>query len=289
MLTPSGRRALERYALERRDLSRASGERTAREAGRSVEFHDFRPYLPGDDLRAVDWRAYARSGRLLTRLYRAERSIDVHVLLDVSASMALWGRIDVARILAAAIAHVAHRDATVRVHTTAGISTPPAGREALGRIGELLAAVAVAPDALGPVDGVRRFALSLPRVRGAALCVVISDLLDPAPWREALTALRARSVDAFFLQLLAMPELHPPLGRFDLEDVETSDRRTVGPDEVRAYETALQAFLARLRSALHAGGFGHALLVTDPDVAGGEARERAAIRELVRARLLVPR
>jgi uncharacterized protein (DUF58 family) len=91
VISAVGRRALDRYALSARDMSAASGDRSAREAGSSVEFHDFRPYQPGDELRAVDWRAYARARRLVTRLYRAERTIDVHVVLDVSASMGLGG------------------------------------------------------------------------------------------------------------------------------------------------------------------------------------------------------
>ena len=288
VITATARRALARYALATRELSRASGERVAREVGRSVEFHDFRPYLPGDDLRAVDWRAYARGGRLLTRLYQAERTVDVHVLLDVSPSMGLWGRMEVARTVAAAIVHVAQRDAIVRLHTTGGAATPSVGRGVHAGSAAWLRDLRVDPTARGPVAGVREFALGLRRLRGAALCVVVSDLLDPSPWREALAALRARSVDAFFLQLLATPDLHPDEGRFDLEDVETAQRRLVGPDEIRAYRAALTAFLRRVRASLRAAGFAHALLVVDPPDDPG-ALERTTIAELVRARLLVPR
>jgi uncharacterized protein (DUF58 family) len=321
VISAATRRALDRYALASRELSAASGERSAREAGSSVEFHDFRPYQPGDELRAVDWRAYARSKRLVTRLYQAERTIDVHVLLDVSASMGLGGKAAFARVVAELVTYVGHRDAVTRVHTTAGASSPAAaGRTGLARAWGLLedaapAAAVAAPkpatggpsgragedaaDAVpGPVEGVRRFALGLPRVRGAALVVVVSDLLDPAPWRAALVALRARGLDAAFLQVLADDELDPPEGRFEVRDVETGERRTVDETEVRAYRAAVQGFVRRTRAALAQAGVVHVLLRV-PSEGGREAspereqralaREQRALAALRKARVLVPR
>ena len=311
MISAAGRRALDRYALASREMSAASGDRSARETGSSVEFQDFRSYQPGDELRAVDWRAYARSRRLVTRLYRAERTIDVHVVLDVSPSMGLAGKLDYARIVAELISYVGQRDALTRVHTTAGASSPVAqGRVGLARAWGLLEeAVPVGGD-LGPVEGVRSFALTLPRVRGAALAVVISDLFDPQPWRPALVALRARGLDAAFLQVVSDDDLHPPEGRFEVVDVETEERRTVGPEEVRAYRAAVQGFLRRTRAALAQGGFGHVLLrvpagldvgapaaARRPSSGGAPATrggfpidvERGALAALRRARVLVPR
>ena len=76
MLTARSRALLDRYSLASRALSAVSGERASREPGQGVEFHDFRPYQPGDELRYVDWRVYARTGRLYTRLHQAERALD---------------------------------------------------------------------------------------------------------------------------------------------------------------------------------------------------------------------
>ena len=83
------RTLLSRYALAPRVLNALSGERLAREAGQSLEFFDVRPYGTGDELRYVDWKAYARTGKLVTRLFQAERTSALHVLLDTSASMAV--------------------------------------------------------------------------------------------------------------------------------------------------------------------------------------------------------
>jgi uncharacterized protein (DUF58 family) len=307
MISAAGRRALDRYALASRDMSAASGDRSAREAGSSVEFHDFRPYQPGDELRAVDWRAFARSRRLVTRLYRAERTIDVHVVLDVSASMGLAGKLAYARLVAQLVTYVGQRDALTRVHTTAGLTSPAAqGRAGLARAWGLLDQAEVAPGGPGPVRGVRDFALSLPRVRGAALAVVVSDLLDPEPWRPTLVALRARGLDAAFLQVVSDDDIDPPEGRFEVIDVETEERRTVGPEEVRAYRVAVQSFLRRTRGALAQAGVTHVLLrvpastarsaAAAPRRGGAAARgggdpdaERAALAALRKARVLVPR
>ena len=70
--------------------------------GQSVDFHDFRQYLPGDDLRRVDWRAYARTGQMHLKLFREEVSPVVELFLDASASMAAYpGKVQAAIFLAA--------------------------------------------------------------------------------------------------------------------------------------------------------------------------------------------
>ena len=111
MISPRSRALLERYTLASRTLSRSSGERLASEAGQSVEFHDFRPYGPGDELRYVDWKVYGRTGRLYTRLYQAERNIAVHILLDTSPSMTLGNKLPYARVVAQLLSYAAQGSA----------------------------------------------------------------------------------------------------------------------------------------------------------------------------------
>ncbi|MEP6776755.1 MAG: DUF58 domain-containing protein, partial [Chloroflexota bacterium] len=66
------------------------GERRSTKRGQSVEFADYRNYTPGDDLRRLDWNAYARMERLFIKLFQEEEDITVHLLLDASKSMD-WG------------------------------------------------------------------------------------------------------------------------------------------------------------------------------------------------------
>src|SRR5215210_3133539 len=85
-------RKLERLSLISRKpkAGRLKGERRSPKRGQSVEFADYRNYTPGDDLRRVDWNAYARMERLFIKLYQEEEDLTVHILLDASRSMD-WG------------------------------------------------------------------------------------------------------------------------------------------------------------------------------------------------------
>src|SRR5437667_6988732 len=85
-------RKLERLSLISRKLKqgRLKGERRSTKRGQSVEFADYRNYTHGDDLRRVDWNAYARMERLFIKLYQEEEDLTVHILLDASRSMD-WG------------------------------------------------------------------------------------------------------------------------------------------------------------------------------------------------------
>src|SRR6476619_6339088 len=85
-------RKLERLSLVSRKLKsgRLKGERRSPKRGQSVEFADYRTYTHGDDLRRVDWNAYARMERLFIKLFQEEEDLTVHLLLDASKSMD-WG------------------------------------------------------------------------------------------------------------------------------------------------------------------------------------------------------
>ena len=78
-----------RLAMPRTPIGGRVGERLGAGTGSSLEFQDYRPYAPGDDLRHVDWAAYARSELLAVRLYREEVAPRIDLVLDVSRSMAV--------------------------------------------------------------------------------------------------------------------------------------------------------------------------------------------------------
>lgn len=98
-------------SLPRAALRGRSGEIAGRSAGSSLEFHEYRQYLPGDDVRNLDWSAYARTDQLMIRLHREELSPRTDILLDASASMAAGNgsKWRVARQLAVALAILAER------------------------------------------------------------------------------------------------------------------------------------------------------------------------------------
>src|SRR5690554_145747 len=81
----------------------SSGKRLSNRYGSSLEFADYRPYLPGDDIRRIDWSLYGRSRRLYTRLNRSEMDATVNIVIDGSASMD-WGEEKGRRSLGLALA-----------------------------------------------------------------------------------------------------------------------------------------------------------------------------------------
>src|SRR6187431_1425770 len=111
LLTPELLRRLEQFQLlaARRAKSTARGERRSRARGQSVEFADYRNYVPGDDLRYLDWNLFGRFERLFLKLYEEERELPVRIFLDCSESMAFGEprKFDFARQVAAAIGYVA--------------------------------------------------------------------------------------------------------------------------------------------------------------------------------------
>src|SRR5450432_2135221 len=111
LLDPSFVRELEalRRRLEVSVRSGAAGERASRRRGGSAEFQDHRPYAPGDDLRRVDWAAFALTGEPVLKLFRAEEDSVLRLLVDASASLAFGTpqKLEVARRVAAAIGYLA--------------------------------------------------------------------------------------------------------------------------------------------------------------------------------------
>src|SRR6186713_2694138 len=88
LLSPQLLAQLERLELVSRKIfrGRLKGERRSKRKGQSVEFADFRNYVPGDDLRFIDWNLYARLDRLFLKLFLEEEDLALYVLLDVSKS-----------------------------------------------------------------------------------------------------------------------------------------------------------------------------------------------------------
>lgn len=82
-----GVRAFQMTGAETTHGSR-TGERRSPHRGRGLEFADYRPYVPGDDLRTVDWNVYGRLGQLMVRLFHEDRNMGVSVCVDYSGSMA---------------------------------------------------------------------------------------------------------------------------------------------------------------------------------------------------------
>src|SRR5690606_20066684 len=110
ILTPELLAQLERLELVTRKIfrGRMKGERRSKRKGQSVEFSDFRNYVPGDDLRFIDWNLFARLDKLFLKLFLEEEDLHFYALLDASTSMDFGEptKLQYAKQLAAALGFV---------------------------------------------------------------------------------------------------------------------------------------------------------------------------------------
>lgn len=262
----------EKLRIAARITGRQFGERRAHGTGESIEFHDFREYQPGDEPRAIDWRTYARTRRLYTRLYHSERTVHAHFVLDTSASMNLHGKADRARDIAELLARVALNEMSVQFHTFAGTRSPVAMR--LAEFPVLAAALATTSErpperTLAPSVALGAFARTLATRRGRALVVIISDFFDTEALKPVFMEMRLAGIEIVALQLLAETEWAPGITHAELVDVETADRLLVTDAEARAYETEVRRFVQRRRREVQAAGGRHVLL----PIGAGHPRE----------------
>jgi uncharacterized protein (DUF58 family) len=231
-----------RIASPRLPIGGRAGERLGSGTGSSLEFQDYRQYAPGDDLRHIDWAAYARSDVLNIRLYREEVAPRIDLVFDVSRSMVVreekaraYG--DLAGLLACACVRTG---ADVRLITSASGAPRPLHRP------EEIEPLLVCDAAASAIETAH-----LP-LRRRSLRVVVSDFLFPHDG-DALTAQLARDGAWLALvQLTLRDEAEPDIeGARRLIDVEGRGEFDLVLDDraVRDY----RARFSRLRTGL-AGG-----------------------------------
>jgi uncharacterized protein (DUF58 family) len=247
LLDPAFVRELEalRRKLRVRAQSGSGGEHVASRRGSSAEFLEHRAYAPGDDLRRMDWLAFARTGEPVLKLFRAEEDAVVRIVVDASASLDAGEppKIVQAKRIAAAIGYMAlasSERAQVLAASDGLLRTREPGR-GRGSLPKLLREL----DAIVPERGTdlaRALDAVLLRSRRPGMLVVVSDFLDAGPFEEALGRAAAAGHDLALVQVLAPEELDPPWdGDLALEDVETGEVLEVTLDA-----RALEAYLGRL-------------------------------------------
>jgi uncharacterized protein (DUF58 family) len=267
LLEPELLRRLEQFQLVagRRSRSSIKGERRSRARGHSVEFADYRSYVPGDDFRYLDWNLYGRLDRLFLKLYEEERELSVLVLLDASESMTFGEprKFDFARCLAAAAGYVAlcgfDRVTVVPFPATSG--QPPSVRALRGVRGR--GAGPALFEHLGRLEagGVAAFSRVMRRValetRKVGLAIVLSDFLDPDGYSEGLGALLGRGFQVCAVQVLASEEMAPVhYGDMRLVDAETGAMQevTFGRHRLRAYQRSVERYCDGLRTYCRSHG-----------------------------------
>lgn len=279
LLSPALAAALDRLDLRSRRIfaGRLQGERRSKSRGRSVEFEDYRQYVPGDDLRHIDWNVFARLDRFFIKIFQEEQDLALHVVLDASASMDAGNpnKLLCAQRLAMALGYlglVNNNRVEVWViggHSSgsdAGDAERPANTGTVAKLGPLRGRTSVQKLArfmLGSVfperprdersarpDMFTRALQSIARARsGRGVMVVLSDLLVPEGYASGLSALgggssAATGWDITLLQILSPGELDPGAERDGSGgEVVLGDLRLADAETGRAVEVTVTAEL----------------------------------------------
>ena len=287
MLSPELLHALRNLPLAAKQAAEGflAGAHASRRHGVGMEFSQYRPYQPGDDLRRLDWRLAARSDRYYLRESEVDTSLTVHLLLDASASMNHRDangltKLDYGRLLLGALAYLAQHqgDAVgLTILSPSGLRHLPPRADAR-QLPRLYHALETA-EAAGTFPDAATLAPLIAR-RQRALTVCVSDLYeDDGEINRLLKRLRAVSGDVLLLHLVADNELtfnyH---GAVTLRDLETGQILQIDADQQRAtYQAQLQAWLADTAQAARRQGFDYHLLNTAAPLDG-------ALREFLRRR-----
>lgn len=238
--------------------------------GFSVEFAEYRQYLPGDDLATLDWKVYARSDRHFVKKYEEETNLACHLLLDVSASMGYGSggitKLQYGSYLAGALAYLMNRqrDAFGLIAFDDRIASLVPASARTGHLRAVL--LALERLKLGARTNVAKPLHDLAAaVRRRGLVVLVSDLLDdPEQVLEGLKHFRYRGTDVVVFQVLDPDELKFPFentARF--RDMETSAEVMAVPANVRKeYLDRMQAMIAHYKRELSLVGIDYCLLDT---------------------------
>ena len=258
-----------RYALAppERAPTGVAGARLGHRPGSSLEFMEHRDYQPGDDLRTIDWAAYARTDRLTVKRFREEVSPNLDVVVDGSRSMDLpesekaRGAAMIASLLTTAAANAGFHHRVY--HTARGFEPIPGSAGRAGGWAELRFDGALGLD--------EAFAAAAPRWPRQGVRVVISDLLFPGDPAPLVRRLAADAAALHVVQLAAEADRQPPRrGNVRLLDSETGAARELYLDAAtqQRYREALARHEAAWGAACRSAGARLTPIVAERIVAG---------------------
>lgn len=274
-LKPEDIRRLKNYEFGAKAMVEGylSGRHRSKQRGASIEFHEFRQYVPGDDLARVDWRVFARNDKWFLRLYEQETNLEYHVFLDASASMAFpegedgrLSKLEYASFFAACLSWLVISkndkisltvfDQAVRQHL------PPGSTRR--HLHDLLTTLENTSAGAGTdLPGALRRAHPLLKRRGTL--IVLSDFFtDPAQLFAALNPYLHRGFRVHLVHVLDPAEMNLPdrgLSRF--VDAEDGRHLVVHPRSLRqAWQKELHNHTSSLRSLATSRGADYALVST---------------------------
>ena len=264
-----------RLTMGHKSSMNLTGNRKSVQKGSSTEFSDFREYMPGDDIRRIDWNAYGRLDRLYIKEYMEEKEAVVSILIDTSASMDYGARkkSELACMLAAALGYLGLNNMDrVLIYDMQRMQSPfvaTGGKKAILSISDWLDKCEFA-GTVDIVEAVRKMP-----AKGPGVTIIISDFLQEAflaKEQEAATQilrfLNYRKQKTVFLHVLAGEELQVELtgtrNFIDMEE-ESTLRITLDAVSIREYEKALQNFTGALQRECARNGASYVICSTEKD------------------------
>ena len=248
------------------------GRHRSRSRGSSIEFHEYREYTPGDDLKLIDWRVFARSDKHFLRTFEQETNLECHIFLDSSASMGFDGGSEISKLeygsfFAAALSYLVVRygdrvslqtfDESIREYFPPG-STNTHLHRILG---------ALERNTPGKETSVAAaLTKAAPLLTRKGILVVVSDFFDtPAEIFLALSPYLHRGFRVHLFHLLTPGELDLELrGLTTYRDLETSTRLIAHPSALKErYKEAIDQHIASLRRLAQRRSVDYSLHSTD--------------------------
>lgn len=245
--------------------------------GVSTDFSEYREYHPGDELRQLDWRVYARSDRLCVKRFTAETNVHFYVICDTSGSMAYrgqraWGsKLECSCVLAAAMSWLMLRQNDAVGLLSLSEDDSAAERFRPSQTTNRFTLMVRQLEQLQAAGGERLQALlslAARRVRRRSIIVLFSDLLEPSEMiNDSFSELRFLGHDCMVFQVLDRDEIEFPFDKTAIfEDLETGTRRRVSPRAARQkYLRRFASFMSRRREIFESLEIPHCVVGTDED------------------------
>ena len=264
LFDPEFLESLQRLRLVARRVPRGGrfAEQRSKALGTGIEFQDYRPYSPGDDLRAIDWNIYRRLGRVFLRLFEELEDLPVYLMPDVSRSMWLE---DPPRAHACLRSAMAFTAISLGQHDRVGVFPFGEDMEVLMRPRSGWASLpgfAQRMSTLGPA-GATDLGRALRRFDGMGLrrglVVVLSDFFDPRGADAVVAALKKVRHSLVLVQLTRASDRDPQLqGDLRLRDCESGESEdvTVTPTLLARYRESYDRHQQTLTSFAQRRGIG---------------------------------
>jgi uncharacterized protein (DUF58 family) len=265
-----------------------SGHHKSPHRGSSVEFAEYRNYVPGDDIRRLDWRVFGRTDRFYLKEFEADTNLRCYFILDCSASMGFSGqsgsKLDLARRMIATLAYLVAQQGDAAGLLCVGEKTvvdiPPRRNPAHL---QLLFQTLEKTEARGETNLFKALHDLAEKVRRRALVIVFSDFFcDPDELINCFQHLRFQRHDLAIIHMLDRMEIDFPFDRpVRFVDLESPSSMVTEPAMIRdEYLRQFRGFLERLRASCLEFNADYRQAVTDMDyekILAGFLEERARI------------